>query len=241
MPRRIVADDTHRVPWDVEAYRLWFEFLKLVHRDPNLTVSEKLYVGWDSVADSKFDEWWTTHWRKLFAVDRGAREITGSRDWASVSSSKHHIAISVPLDCDVNATLEDIRKLLQVRGAGGLARIRKGESAAAFPIAAKNLKYPALRQLLRIYGYWLDSKGDMDVTATRYYAWAKALNAKRDEWVKKRVKAGKKPYWIKVPEAGWKTYAKGDPDDRRRAMRRYIKKARKIAENVANGQFPGTY
>lgn len=241
MVTRSFIDDERRLPWKREAYRLWFEFLKLALRDPHVTVSEQAYERWDDVANGKFDQWWSVHWEELFSVAGRTKEISDKNEWLSVHKDQNRIAISLPLDCDIKGTLKDLRKLLRNKGAGTLARIRQGSSAAPYTIAAKNLKYPALRQLLRIYGYWCQSGGDLDDTARRYYNWARNTNAKRIEWEKRRKQADKEPYWMIVPEAGWETYMAGDPDDRRRHMRRYLKKARKIAENVSSGVFPGKF
>jgi hypothetical protein len=239
--RRITSDDEHALPWRTEAYRLWFEFLKLARTDPNLKWSTEHYAAWDNVASMGFDEWWATHWQKLFAVERRAQEITDSEEWSCVSRNPNRMVISLPLDCDIRGTLEDLRKLLDAKGAGKRRRQKQGTTGAAYSISAENLKYPSLRQLLRIYGYWLDTGGSLDDTASRYYKWTRATNAKRDEWEKKRKNRGKEPFWRKVTETGWESYVKGDEHDRRRAMRRYIGKARKIADNVSKGVFPGSF
>lgn len=241
MRKQFTKNDTQRLPWKTEAYRLWFEFFKAAKTDRGISVKKTAYADWGNVGLLQFDDWWNTKCQKLFAVESGAEEITSDRQWATHSSNVNRLTLSVPLDCNVRDTLEDIRAILAQKAAGTRARIQRGASGALYSISAKNLKYPHLRQLLRIYQYWLDSGKDLDQTAKRYHAWASLTNAKRKKWEAQRKAKGKKPYWVIVPEAGWDAYLKGDAGDQRRAMRRYIKKAVKIAENVADGRFPGNY
>jgi len=53
-------------------------------------------------------------------------------------------------------------------------------------------------------------------------------------------------YWLKHEKAGRRVVGgaaafEGNAEDARRMISRYIRKARKIAENVGSGEFPGTY
>ena len=241
MRKQFAKNGTHRLPWKPEAYRLWLDFLKAASRDTAIQVHTKLYKGWGDIPAIDFDELLNSKGETLFAVERSAEEITTSGQWNSHSKNRNRITVSIPLDCNVRDALEDVRKLLGQRAGGVRARNTIGASGAQYSISARNLKYPHLRQLLRIYEYWLDSGKDLDATAKRYHSWAKETNAKRRKWRERRKAAGKSPYWVTVPEAGWETYIKSDADSQRRAMRRYIHKATTIAENVAKGVFPGKF
>ena len=42
----------------VEAYRLWFEFLKQAHRDEDIEVDYEFYADWENFWDKSFSEWW---------------------------------------------------------------------------------------------------------------------------------------------------------------------------------------
>lgn len=76
MPRKWKGDDTHRLPaQQVEPYRLWFEFLKLAAKDPDVQLDRHLYRAWGDFENQKFSEWWSEHWRSLFALDIGVRLI----------------------------------------------------------------------------------------------------------------------------------------------------------------------
>ena len=71
--KRWRGDEEHRLPAQkIEPYRLWFEFLKLASRDPEIQIDKRFYQRWGSV-DADFDDWWSAHWRDLFSVDIGVR------------------------------------------------------------------------------------------------------------------------------------------------------------------------
>ena len=77
------GDDAHMLPAQkVEPYRLWFEFLKLAHSDPDISINKKFYRSWGTVQGVDFSEWWSGHWRTLFAVDIGVRVVNSDRDLA---------------------------------------------------------------------------------------------------------------------------------------------------------------
>ena len=72
--RRWRGDEEHRLPAQkVEPYRLWFEFLKLASKDPEIQIDKRFYQRWGSVDAADFDDWWSAHWRDLFSVDIGVR------------------------------------------------------------------------------------------------------------------------------------------------------------------------
>jgi hypothetical protein len=235
------GDVTHRLPFGhAEPYRLWFEFLKLAYR-AGVAVDASKYEGWDDVRSVKFDDWFPSHWRSLFAVERDVVQLRSDEDWQRYKQSSTRITFSFPLDAEIQPTLENVRLALRDARVGLKLRRVKAMSAARYKIGATNLKPEKLRQLLRVYSMWLDAKRDVNATAKRYSVWAKEQNTKRKAWIKRREGAGKPPFWHLVPDAGYETYIKGDPDERRRTIVRYIRKTRAILDNVANGSFPGAF
>jgi len=52
------------LPYRKEAYRLWFEYLRLAHGSSEqkiknaLNRSTKYYGPWGNIEDVKFDRWW---------------------------------------------------------------------------------------------------------------------------------------------------------------------------------------
>jgi hypothetical protein len=63
-----------------EAYRLWFEYLRVAHTDPREEVQEALrrskdfYEPWGDITNAKFDEWWKEK-RLLFAEKYVVRQL----------------------------------------------------------------------------------------------------------------------------------------------------------------------
>ena len=52
-------------------YFYWYSFLQHAERDPTRTVDWTKYDGWggvERVLHTKFDGWWTSHWKDLFGI-----------------------------------------------------------------------------------------------------------------------------------------------------------------------------
>jgi hypothetical protein len=100
----------------IEPYRLWFEFLKLAHVDPDVTVDYDFYADWGQFWEMSFKEWWSgDRWRTLFAVDAGVRVLEGGH---TIQSDSQAIVVRLPLNKDQSETLKEVQKLLLERKAG---------------------------------------------------------------------------------------------------------------------------
>lgn len=76
----------------VEPYRLWFEFLKLAHIDPEIHVDYDHYADWGPFWEMSFNHWWSgARWRGLFAV------LPGCGSWKRERASRKMIRRS---SCD---------------------------------------------------------------------------------------------------------------------------------------------
>jgi hypothetical protein len=54
-------------------YLYWFKFLQEAEKSSSHKVDWRKYKGWggaNEVMGSKFDDWWTTHWKELFGVKK---------------------------------------------------------------------------------------------------------------------------------------------------------------------------
>jgi len=260
------GDDAQMLPaQQVEPYRLWFEFLKLAHNDPDVWIDKKLYRSWGNVKASEFKEWWSSHWRDLFAVDIGVRVLGSVQDRARHSDAD--LTVQIPLYQDRRRTLRQLAELLEEHGAGerlsdmtqGQFRLSVGVSEDGHPIHPstrflRNL--PKVRLLLHLYRFWLEGEGlddrqRLEQTAQRYFAWADSWNAKVRDRKWKRPSIELPPaiseYVAFLQKRGTrkrvKTYELNETDfpNHRRQIARYIRKARRIAANVGRGEFPGNY
>ena len=76
-PKRFAGDASNRLPkGKKEPYRLWFEYLKLALRIPEIRVDRSLYQPWGDVEGEDFDKWWPKNWSALFAIDAPTRVLT---------------------------------------------------------------------------------------------------------------------------------------------------------------------
>ena len=265
MPKSWEGDAGHRLPLrQVEPYRLWFEFLKQALRDPTIKVDRRIYQSWQIEPATKFDDWWSAHWRDLFALDIGVRELAPGEPIKE--ASKDAIIVRLPLAQDSKRTIGQVRTLLDERGAGRkLSKRRAGQFALSKGAEIRFVKVlNATRLMLRLYTYWLDfpdhgKKKRVEFAARRYCDWATAWNAKVRERKWKRPTAYLPEafrLWIAYLDAKAKGGTKtaigfgrssnargegGNAEDARRQVARYILKARKIADNVARGEFPGKF
>jgi hypothetical protein len=240
----------------VEPYRLWFEYLKLAYQDPDIKVDKRIYKSWGDIENLKFDDWWSDHWRDLFAVETGIRVM--ERD-ETIGNSNSAISIRVPLSLDANTAIQELRELLYENGIGNREAPRvKGKFALTEgSVQGFEKRMNTARCMLRLYGYWLkheraDKAKRIERAALDYLDWGQA-------WDEKIVSKGwnrPRPYlpfcfktygeYVRQKKTGNRVKGgaaafDGNAEDARRMIARYIRKARKIAENVAAGEFPGKY
>lgn len=229
----------------VEAYRLWFEFLKQAHRDKNIEVDYEFYADWGDFWEQSFGDWWAGEtWRTLFAVDTAVRVLDESE---SIKNDDTAIVVRMSLSKDIKETLKDVQQLLEQHGAGTkLETVAQGKFKLSDGYEKAFLKYTdSANFMLRLYRIWLDNeemdkRGRVKQTAVQFYAWAK----QRDDMIRARNYKLTRPIF---PFAV-KTYAEAilagddiiDSNEQRQFMR-YLKKARNLANNAARGAFPGKY
>ena len=241
----------------VEPYRLWFEFLKLAHKDEDISVDYEHYADWGDFYNQSFTDWWAgKRWRTLFGVDVGVRLIDKNEEIQEDSSA---ITVRMSLSRDIDQTLRDVRQLLEQHNAGvKLETVRQGKFAFTDGYDKAFLKYlDRVRVMLRLYGYWLhnqkyEGKGRLAKTAVDFYQWAKT----RDDLIKERKYKYERPL---IPfavgeyarsliaaegDTRYKAQHHGVSDissDYERQFKRYLSKARKLAANAAAGRFPDKY
>lgn len=169
----------------VEPYRLWFEFLKQAHRDPDISVDYKFYADWGNFWDKSFSEWWAgATWRTLFAVDTAVRVLDESE---SVKNDGQAIVVRLPLTRDVRETLKDVQQLLEQHEASTkLETVAQGKFRLSEGYEKGFLKYvDRANFMLRLYRIWLDNsaldkRGRVKATAVEFYEWAK----QRDDMIR---------------------------------------------------------
>jgi hypothetical protein len=243
----------------VEPYRLWFEFLQIASKDADVFVDHSIYARWDDYRSMRFDEWWSDHWRDLFAVEFGVREIIDGADIRSVGDRE--IMIAVPLYQSPSKTISQVRRLLEDKGAK--ERVSDAPSGSfrprvldandnEIPLTHRFLKnLSKIRLYLRLYRYWtqnnaLPHRKRLEQTAIDYFEWAQAWNrkvsAKRgDKRPRAELPACISEYVRIIRARNKKELGREDDGHDRRQFVRYLRKAAQIARNVGNGDFPGHY
>lgn len=246
MSERWSGDGVYYLPArQVEPYRLWFEFLKLAHIDPEIHVDYDHYADWGPFWEMSFNHWWSgARWRGLFAVDAGVRIVEAG---TSVEKDDQAIIVRLPLSKDPRETLADVEQLLEQHKAGvRLDKVVQGRFALSEGYEKAFLKYlEHANFMLRLYRLWLKYQ-DLDptqrvrLTALDFYDWAKA----RDDQIRERGYKYTRPMFPFSVRAYAEAIRAGEAmtgSDERRQFMRYLKKARSLAGNAASGVFPGKY
>ena len=246
--KKFAGDETHRLPAGmIEAYRLWFEFLKLSLKDPALTVDANYYSAWGDVANVEFRPWWEANWRTLFGVPLDVLEI--SAEDSSVHVAQGRMLISVQPSAPIERTLKEVKAIMKARGARASRKDTKKNRGAMFALSSgAELKRKNMQQALKVYELILKLGDDRIAIAQRYLDWAKEWNFKVTDKKWMREKIAVPPYldtFLKQRK-GETVIAgtfRGDnsPDSNRKKFKRLMDRSRKIAANVARGEFPGRY
>lgn len=266
MPTKWRGDASNQLPaQQVEPYRLWFEFLKLASQDPTIKVDHTAYKSWGTYQQSDFGEWWSSQrWRQLFSVSVGVRVITSSSE---MQHGDGNLIISIPLYQDKRISLSQVRRLLDEKDAGPqLSKMPKGQfffnvgGGDDGHIISPSVRFlrnlPKVRLLMHLYRFWLkhpdlDEKKRLKAMSKDYFAWADAWNRKVRERKWKRplveIPTALAEYVRYLEKRGSRQrlalykYNEADIPNSRRQVARYLLKARRIADNVAQGIFPGVY
>jgi len=246
MPEKWSGDGTYYLPArQVAPYRLWFEFLKLAHDDPEISVDYDHYADWGPFWDMTFNEWWSgVRWRELFAIDAGVRVL---EEGENIQSDEHALIVRLPLSKDPRETMKDVQELLEQHNAGvKFDAVTQGKFALSEGYEKGFLKYLNRVNLMsRVYRMWLKNadegkKGQLDRTALEFYQWAKT----RDDMIRERKYDLPRPLFPYAARELAESIINNEPDaigENRRQFLRYVHKARKLAQNAAVGVFPGKY
>ena len=214
-----------------EAFRLWFEYLKLAKASNNkdiigaLKKSEEFYKPWGDVSNVKFDEWWKSHGH-LFEEKYTVRTMASGE----LPRDPEALILEIPLTLSPTDLLERVKVLIQKASDAkdrSSSKIKKAPSANYRLSSGAEPKLDALREMLTCYRdvYLKNPKlrGETLLDATHKYY----LGRKNKKWAKI-------PMALLLGDYGEKTKSM-------RNLRRYIQKAEQITLNVAKGEFPGEY
>ena len=217
-----------RLPYRKEAYRLWFEYLRIARRSKDQKVrtalerSARFYEPWGNIENVKFDQWWRGN-EHLFEEKSSVRRLSRGQKPADPTA----LIIEVPFTQTKAKLFAQVREL--IRNAYPTQTPRKGRfrpvsqyrlSAGAEP------RLMALREMLNVYREVYLKNKDLR---------GQELLDKVHAYYRGRKRKQQVPSLLLV--------AKLDEDNSRalRNMRRYISKAERVMLNVVRGEFPGRY
>ena len=212
-----------------EAYRLWFEYLRVARGSSATRVREALkksapfYAPWGDISTVKFDHWWKEKGSLFEDKYIVHRLVAGEQP-----SNPESLIIEIPLTRSPSMLIKDVKILIQeafAAQARGMKKSKKAPTAAYKLTEGAEPKLLAVREMLTVYrDVYLKNKGlrgtDLLEKVYTFY-----LGRKR------RTKA---PTPLLYNEYGDNSVAM-------RNMRRYITKAERVMLNVADGEFPGKY
>jgi hypothetical protein len=247
--KNFAGDPHYRLPkGKIEPYRLWFEYLKVSLRHPDIQVDQSIYVDWHVQLDTEFDAWWSKHWRHLFATRAETAVIETVEDFEAALADPRFAVIRVSLSGTKKQRIKDIED--------ALAGIRKPEGHARasptkplFSISAKrSMNLKTLRGMLKFLQLHEEKGWDLEEAALAYFKWSKEWNEKV------RTKKWKRPLVYVPPflavfveeiekqrstkRAGSRKVNNTEQYDVMRGQaRRFIRRGEQILSNVAAGSF----
>jgi hypothetical protein len=217
------------LPYRREAYRLWFEYLRVARSSSLTRVREALkqsapfYAAWGDISTAKFDHWWKKK-AYLFEEKYSVHRLSAGEPPSNADS----LIVEIPLTRSPTELIKDVKALIQEAFAAQTRAMKKSKKA---PTSAYRLtegaepKLLAVREMLTVY---------RDVYLKNKELRGADLLEKVHAHYLARKRRAKVPTPLLYDKYGDKSVAM-------RNMRRYITKAERVMLNVAKGQFPGKY
>ena len=218
-----------------QLYRLWFEFLKMAHKEPdlqtNLTASADFYGPWGDVRDQLFDPWWQEY-KHLFGQ-------TYVKEVDRVTAANNVLYVAIPLNQPASRSLSDVRELIEGRQRARL--VEQGVDpetvktlSAAFGqysfTQGVEIRGRVLYEIQLMYGIWQDL-GKPTINSDYLHQVVTRLRSRpKSKWT---------PYLLQIdPMTDKKGNLRYD-EGQIRQVRRYLKKGYNVCKAVSNGKFPG--
>ncbi len=253
--KAFLGNDDYRLPKKQEAYRLWFEYLKLALSDKDIKVDRSFYKDWGDVANTDFDDWWDDHWQFLFAVPAPTKVIKTVDEFNTASADQNSLVLRISLGELKKRRERDIASIIK-HAQAKQPRLRQAIGKPRFEVGFKrSVNFKTFRVPFRIYQFWLSNNRDLRRAVRTYYLWADAWNKKNPKRQAIQLPRYFKDYIsaldkierreLDVSTSGRKSISATDFGVDWNLMRfntrRYLSQAQKIAQNVARGIFPGKY
>jgi hypothetical protein len=220
-----------------QLYRLWFEFLKMAHREPdledNLRQSAGFYAAWGDVKGQLFDPWWKVH-KRLFGQTR-VSEVE------RVTPADNALYIAIPLNQPASRSIADVRLLIEKKQKERL--IEQGidpETVKSLSTAfgrynftqGAEIRGKVLHETQVLYGIYQDL-GKPAVNTSFVTEMIRRLKSRpRAKWI---------PHFLQTDPQTDKNGNLRFAEDQIRQVRRYIDNGSKVCCSVSLGNFPGKF
>lgn len=220
-----------------QLYRLWFEFLKLAKKEPDLqgdlAQSADFYAPWGDVENQAFDSWWQQH-KNLF----GQTVVT---EVDRVMRADNVLYVAIPLNQPSSRSISDVKMLIEEKQrnqllARGIDPSSVKSLSAAFGqysfTQGVEIRGRVLYEIQLMYGVWQEL-GKPAVNSAYVAEVVKRLRSRpRSKWT---------PYLLQIdPMPDRKGNLRYD-EGQLRQVRRYLKKGYAVCKSVAQGEFPGSH
>ena len=218
-----------------QLYRLWFEFLKMAHKEDDLTndlkASSPYYADWGDVRNQLFDSWWKDH-KQLFGQ-------TYVKEVERITSADNVLHIAIPLNQPASRSIVDVKALIEEKQGARLIE-QKIDPASVKSLSAAFGQYSftqgveirgkVLYEIQLMYGIWQELGKPAVNTAFITEVVNQLKSRPRSKWT---------PYLLQIdPMTDKKGYLRYD-EGQIRQVRRYLKKGYAVCEAVSKGDFPG--
>lgn len=218
-----------------QLYRLWFEFLKLAKKEPDLqrdlARSADFYEPWGDVENQSFDSWWQQH-KNLF----GQTVVT---EVDRVVRADNVLYVAIPLNQPSSRSLAEVKVLIEEKQRNQLLS-RGVDPKSVKSLSAAFGRYDftpgveirgrTLYEVQLIYGLY-QSLGKPAVNS--------AFADQVINHLKKRPRSNWTPYILSLePQKDRRGNLRYD-EGQLRQLRRYLKRGYAVCEAVSKGQFPG--
>ena len=251
-PRKRIV--TRKLTVKKEAYRLWFEYLKLVLLliDPSFKTKDKklfeiivkintaymnnkdYYKDWHITKNTNFNTWWESH-STLFEEKSNVRQILPGH----TLSSSNSILVEIPLNrsaTEISKRVMDI--VIDAQALAGLRTNKKTKivGSASFQVSTgSEPKVKILNDMLIVFRDVYKSNPKLKGT--------KLVEAIHSFYEKRRKGFTSVPKNL-IEDKDIRKHTPHDktiPETIKRTANRYVNNAAQVLVNVAGGEFPGKY
>ena len=232
----------------VEPYRLWFEFLKLALEIQPEKVDIKFYEPWGDVSKIAFNDWFPQNWRRLFAVPASLTLVKSLADAENYLADHKSVLVRIDRTGPVKRQIEDFKKILKISRE---PNTKTTTLKPAFEITSKRSMINAsLRAQLKLLSLYHKHNCKIDEATKEYYQWASEWNKKiRDKkWNREPIRipivlttfaSEIERYENEVRNSKSRIKKRDEYYGARSDANRFLRKAKRILDNVSVGKFPG--